>query len=254
MSKKTPVASASAAFVFTLTDAKGNTTNIEAQAPMDEAAIGRVLGTAVRTAGSYRLAALSFLRWVYSSPALDTYRCGETNACDKEDGKTSNLFKAAVRKAEDQAVAMLVSNGSLKLKDNKAVDEFLSGLRADSNYSNAKNTTNKYVAFVSQNVTDQGFIVPIEVQRARIAEALPKKESDKSIAAMFKAIEERMGAVTIDEDDAVDSLVIARALFQTLEGIVKGMAVTATEVRTGVDVAANAALAKAAAGSVKVAA
>lgn len=250
MSKQIAPASSAPKFAFTLTDAKGNVTNYVADEPMNEGQIGQILGTAVKTAGSYRLAALSFLRWVYSNPALDGYRFGEANAADKDEGKVSNLYKQAVRKAEDNVVAQMVAEGSLKLpkgaKDNKAIDEFLSGLRADSNYSNAKNTTNKYVAFVAPNVLDGGFIVPIEVQRARIQEALPKKEADKSFSAMFKAIEEKMNGGTIDEADAVDSLVIARALYSTLDGIVRGMAEDATSARSGVDVAANAALAKAA--------
>lgn len=252
------ISNASPSFQFSLTDAKGNVTNIAADAPMSEAQIGSILGTSVRTAGSYRLAALSFLRWVYSHPAMDGYRFGEANAADLAEGKVSNLYKQAVRKAEDGVVSLMVSEGTLKLpkgaKDNKAMDEFLSGLRADSNYSNAKNTTNKYVAFVAPNVLDAGFIVPIEIQRARLVDALPKKESDKSFAAMFKAIEEKMNGGTIDEDDAVDSLAIARSLFQTLEGIVSQMAITRTEALNGVDVAANAAIAKAAAQGVKVAA
>lgn len=246
------------AFAFTLTDAKGNVTQIAAESPMAESQIGSVLGQTVKTAGTFRLAALSFLRWVYSNPAMDGYRFGEPNAADKADGKVSNLYKAAVRKAEDNVVAQMVAEGTLKLpkgaKDNKAIDEFLSGLRADSNYSNAKNTTNKYVAFCASNVLDGGFIVPIEVQRARLAEALPKKEQDKSFLAMFKAIEEKMNGGAIDEDDAVESLVVARLLHETLAGIVKDLAQSATEARTGVDVAANAAIAKAAAQQVKVAA
>jgi len=245
--------SATAGFVFSLTDKQGNITNYAAEQPMAESNIGSVLGNAVKTAGSFRLAALSFLRWVYSHPQLDTYRHGESNACNAADGKVSANFKAAVRKAEDAVIAHMVAEGTLKLpkgaKDNDAINNFAKELRADSNYSNAKNTTNKYVAFCAANVLDNGYVVPIEVQRARIKDALPVAEQDKSFAAMFRAIKEKMDGGTIDEDDAVDSLAIARELYQTLDAVVRGMAETATAARSGVDVAANAALEKAAASS-----
>lgn len=209
--------------------------------------MARILGNAVKTAGTYRAAACTFLALVYASPRLDGYR----GKGDRNTGILSKEFKASVRDAEALAVEQLISEGTLKLpKGNQEehLQAFLSGLRDDKNYSNAKNTTNKYFALCgSMPVTMSGHIVPIPVMQAEIAAVVKREPADSSFAAMFRAIREKMDGGTIDETDAVDSLALARELFECLSGIVNGIAADATAARSGVDVAANAAAEKAAA-------
>lgn len=221
----------------------------KAEPALEHGQLGRVLGQSVKTAGTFRAAACSFLALVYGHSRLDGYR----GKGDRDTGILSKEFKASVRDAEAAVVAQLVEEGAIKLpkgNEEEQLQAFLSGLRDDKNYSNAKNTTNKYFALVGNNcVTGHGVLVPVPVMQAEIANVVKKREVDNSFAAMFRAIREKMDGGTIDETDAIDSLALARELFQCLDGIVNGIAADATAARSGVDVAANAALEKAAATS-----
>ena len=218
----------------------------KAEPALEHGALGRVLGQTIKTAGTFRAAACSFLALVYACPRLDGYRGNG----DRATGILSKEFKASVRDAEALVVDQLVEEGALKLPKGNAEEHkqaWLSGLRDDKNYSNAKNTTNKYFALVGMNcVTMAGILVPVPVMQAEIAAVVAKRATDSSFAAMFRAIREKMDGGTIDEDDAVDSLAYARELYETLNGIVNGIAADATAARSGVDVAANAAAEKAA--------
>lgn len=196
---------------------------------MDTNAAVRVLGQSVKGAGTFRAAAQTFLTLVYASPRMDTFRVGESNACSLEEGKPTKEFKAAVRSAEDDVVIRLAKEGVLKLKDEKAIQAFVSGLREDKNYSNAKVTCNKYVAYIAKNVDVDGYLVPIEAMKAELAEAMPNVEKDDSFAAKLRSIEEALNKGTITSEDAVESLVVLRSLMATIGGIVNGNAKQATE-------------------------
>lgn len=219
----------------------------KAEPALANAQLGRILNQTIKTAGTFRAACSTFLALVYASPRLDGYR----GKGDRDTGILSKEFKASVRDAEALAVEQLIEEGAIKLpKGNQEehLQAFLSGLRDDKNYSNAKNTTNKYFALCgAMPVTSGGVLVPFPVMQAEIAAVVKRAPVDSSFAAMFRAIREKMDGGTIDEDDAVDSLAYARELYETLNGIVNGIAADATAARSGVDNAANAALEKAAA-------
>lgn len=195
--------------------------SIKAEEAMDHKQVGRMLQNNVRTHGAQRLAALSFLGLVYQQQCLD----GFGGQGDKTTGTVSLAFKAAVRDAETAAVKQLVTEGAVKLAGKGGepeLQEFLRVLRDDKNYSNAKVTTNKYFAFCATScVTQGGYVVPVPVMQARIKDALPSVEKDDSVAGALRAIMEKMDKITIESGDAIDSLSVCRALFSTLEGIVK---------------------------------
>jgi hypothetical protein len=224
----------------------------KAEATMEHGALGRILGNAVKTAGTYRNAACSFLALVYACPKLDGYR----GQGDRTTGKLSPEFKASVRSAEDIVVAQLVEEGAIKLpkgNQEEQMQAFLSGLRDDKNYSNAKNTTNKYFALVGANcATQSGYLVPVPVMQAEIAAVVDRAPVDNSVSAKLRAIKEYMADITIDAADAIDSAALLRELKSTMDGIVNQYAELATAARTGVDAAANAAIEKAANGAAPV--
>lgn len=227
---------------------------IQADKVLEPSAIGSVIGQQVKTHGAVRLGWLSFLSLVLASPRLDGFK----GTADRATGKVSNEFKAAVRDAESDAVRQLVTDNAIKLpvvkgdNDELRLQRFLSTLRDDKNYSNAKVTANKYFALVGHNVvTDGGYIVPVPVMQAAIAAIVDKVETDKSVAGKLKAIEDFMADSTISAEDAVDSLAVLNRLLTTMVGINRNYAEMATAVRSNpelpVDAAASAALAKAAA-------
>lgn len=252
MSKKINVLADGSFQIINTNDKTGkvdDAVTFKAEPALEHGQLGRVLGQTVKTAGTFRAAACSFLALVYGHQKLDGYR----GKGDKETGILSKEFKASVRDAEAAIVSQLVEEGAIKLpkgNEEEQLQAFLSGLRDDKNYSNAKNTTNKYFALVGNNcVTGHGVLVPVPVMQAQIAEVVTKRAADTSFAAMFRAIREKMDGGTIDEDDAVDSLALARELYETLKGVCGDMAKSATDVRSGVDVAANKAIEAAAASS-----
>lgn len=250
MSKKINVLADGSFQIINTNDKTGkvdDAVTFKAEPALEHGQLGRVLGQTVKTAGTFRNAACSFLALVYACPKLDGYR----GKGDKETGILSKEFKASVRDAEAIVVEQLIEEGAIKLpkgNEEEQLQAFLSGLRDDKNYSNAKNTTNKYFALVGNNcVNGHNVLVPVPVMQAEIAMVVKRREVDSSFAAMFRAIREKMDGGTIDEDDAVDSLALARELHECLAGIVGSMAQAATDVRSGVDVQANAFIEKAAA-------
>lgn len=218
-------------YVIVTTNDKGavKSESFKADTALDNKAIGRMVAQNVKTHGAQRQAALSFLGLVYRQPCLD----GFAGQGDKATGKVSNEFKSAVRDAETSAVKQLVADGCIKLPGKGGepeLQEFLSVLRDDKNYSNAKVTTNKYFAFCASScVTKGGFIVPVPVMQARVKDVLPAQEKDDSIAGMFRSIAEKLEKITIESGDAIESLSLARTLFKTLEGIVEYNAEVATK-------------------------
>lgn len=227
---------------------------IQADKVLEPTAIGSIIGQQVKTHGAVRLGWLSFLSLVLASPRLDGFK----GAADRATGKVSNEFKAAVRDAESDAVRGLVAANAIKLpvvkgdNDELRLQRFLSTLRDDKNYSNAKVTANKYFALVGHNVvTESGYIVPVPVMQAAIAAVVEKVETDKSVAGKLAAIEAWLADNTLDADDAVDSLAALNRLLTTVIGVNKHYAEMATAVRSGpsmpVDAAASAVLAAAAA-------
>lgn len=226
---------------------------IQAERVLDPKAIGTAIGQQVKTHGAVRLGWLSFLSLVLASPRLDGFK----GTADRTTGKVSNEFKAAVRDAESDAVRQLVADNAVKLpvikgdNDELRLQRFLSTLRDDKNYSNAKVTANKYFALVGHNVvTEGGYVVPVPVMQAAIAAIVDKVPTDKSVAAKLKAIEEWLADNTLDADDAVDSMAALNRLAGIVMGINKHYAEMASAVRSGpgmpIDAAASATLAQAA--------
>ena len=127
---------------------------------LEPKAMGQIIGQTIKTAGSRRDAWLSFLSVVFGSPRLDGFK----GQGDKKSGKVSKEFKAAVRDAEGDTIRAMVGDGSIKLGKGEAeakLQEFLSEVRADKNYSNVKVTASRYFAMVGANVvTKSGYLVP----------------------------------------------------------------------------------------------
>lgn len=226
---------------------------IQADKALAPKAVANIISQAVKSHGALRLGWLSFLSLVLAQQRLD----GMKGQGDRATGTVSKEFKAAVRDAEGATVQNLVESGDLKLpvvkgdNDELRLQRFLSSLRDDKNYSNAKVTAVKYFALVGKNVvTESGYIVPVPVMQAAIAEVVETKEKDNSIAAKLKEIEAFMSEHTISAEDAVECMAVLNRLVPTVIGINKHYAEMATAVRSNpdlpVDAVASAALAKAA--------
>jgi hypothetical protein len=229
-----------------------------ANVAMDEKAIGAAIAQTIKTSGSRRDAFCSFLGMLYGHQRLDGFK----GTADKDTGKLSAEFKAAVRDVESLIVREMVEHGAIKLPAGKIaagenddpkelkIQAFLQQLRDDKNYSNAKNTTSRYYALVGANcVTQAGFIVPFPVMQAQINATVHRAPADNSIAGKLRAIKEAMDKGTIDSADAIDSLSLAKALFETLQGVVNHYAEIATAARTGIDSQAQLAVESAKQGS-----
>lgn len=199
---------------------------------LEDAAIGRSIMAAVRSAPSARIAWLSFLGKVYASKRMDGY----IGSGDKTEGKISKEFKAAVREAESDAIRGLVAAGAMKLPGSKDQTEeqklqsFLSELREDKNYSNAKSHTSRYVAFVGKNiVTESGYIVPVPVQKTAIDEVLnvqPKEKSmSRHLTEAMKFLEEH---AKLTAEDATESLSLVNLMRIKLQNLVDEYAELAT--------------------------
>jgi hypothetical protein len=225
----------------------------KAQPALNAHALGQIIGATVKSAVSRREAFCSFLGLVYAHTRLDGFK----GTADKETGKVSVEFKAAVRDVESEIVKGLIEKGDIKLAKTGNTEEnfqaFLSQLREDKNYSNVKVTCNRYFALCGANVvTQSGFIVPVPVMQAALASAVARVPVDHSVASKLKAVKEMMDKVTIDADDAIDSLAAARELVRTLEGVVNHYAELVTAARTGVAVQAEQAVEKAKIGTTPV--
>ncbi len=250
-----------AAGVYTLTKTDDKTGKVKdaevitATPVMDEKAVGVAIAVTVKTAGNIRNAFCSFLGMLYTSQRLDGFK----GTGDKTTGALSKEFKAAVRDVESELVRAMVDHGTLKLPKEKAegdveehkekqIQTFLTNLRDDKNYSNAKNTTNRYFALVGANCVSQaGFLVPFPVMQAEIAQAVHRETPDNSIAAKLRAVKEAMDKTTMDEADIMGSLAVARDMFATLDGMANEIARKRTELGAKVspDVAASAVVEKA---------
>lgn len=220
-----------------------DTENIQADKALAPKAVGNIISQAVKTHGALRLGWLSFLSLVLAQTRLDNMK----GQGDRTTGTVSKEFKAAVRDAEGLTVQQLVESGDLKLpvvkgdNDELRLQRFLSTLRDDKNYSNAKVTAIKYFALVGKNVvTESGYIVPVPVMQAAIAEVVDKPAKVDSVSAKLIAIEAFMSEHTISADDAVDSLAAVNRLMATLVGINKHYAEMATAVRSNPDLPHNA--------------
>lgn len=202
------------------------TTTIHAEKPFDHKKVATILGTIVKSQGTARHAALSFLAEVYKHPVLDGFRLQG----DKSTGKVSKEYKAAVRSAEEAVVREMWKDGSLKLKDEPAMQQWVGALREDKNYSNAKVTTSRFVAFVAESlITKDGYIIPIEIQKEQINEAIDRAPQDNSLSAKLQGISEFMGKVTLDDlNDIKASLGLAKGIVATLEGILNQAAALST--------------------------
>lgn len=225
---------------------------VEAQ---DEKTIGRLLMENVKKDGTYRAAHQSLLGMVLASPRMDGFR----GTGDKVTGKTSKEFKAAVRDAETNTIEEMVKTGSIRLakSDNVqlALQEFLSCLRDNKNYSNIKSYCSQYYAICGHlPVTKSGRLVPQPVMVEEIKAAIHKEPVDKSIAGRLQGVIDALKGVTIDAEDAIKSLARAQELVAQLSPIVDDYAEKATVVRGNIAAAAKAVIASAGAvkaGSVK---
>lgn len=215
-----------------------------ASKPADERAIGGILMQEFKHSGTRRDAWQSMMSAIFKNPRLDGYR----GSGDVASGKIARELKNAVLDAEKEYLRHLVQNKHVKLKiesgsnEEQAFQQFASSVNNDKNYSNLKSTVIRFFHFCgSLPITESGYLIPVPVMQARIAEVMVKKESDNSVRAKLKAIVELMDKGTIDADDAIDSLAIAKNLVLTLDGIVNYYAELATAKRAGpaMDVAAQ---------------
>jgi len=228
-------------FRLTKTDNKTGKVTDSVVEHADRALSGQQLGTilshTIKSAGTRRAAFCSFLGMLYANPRLDGFK----GTGDKETGKLSAEFKAAVRDVESDVVKALVADGSVKLPKTGNPEEnmqaFLSGLRDDKNYSNAKNTTNKYFAICGMScVTESGFVVPVPVMQAQLADAIERVAPDNTVSAKLRGIVEFMDAGTIDAVDCIDSLHLAKELVKSLERTAQYYAELATAQRGNKDI------------------
>ena len=128
-------------FTLTTVDAKtgkvGDAVTVQANKALENKALGQIVSATVKAATTRRDAWLSLLGLVFAQPRLDGFK----GQGDKTTGKVSKEFKAAVRDAEGETIRALVADGSIKLpkgETEQVLQEFLSGLRDDKNYSNVR--------------------------------------------------------------------------------------------------------------------
>lgn len=204
---------------------------------MSGQALGQVLSHTIKGASTRRAAFCSFLGLIYASSRLDGFK----GTGDTKTGKLSSEFKAAVRDVESDIVKALIADGSVKLPKTGNAEEnmqaFLSGLRDDKNYSNAKNTTNKFFALCGLScVTSGGYVVPVPVMQAQLSDLIEREAPDSSVTGKLKAIMEFMSKGTIDAVDCIDALHLSKELVKTLEGIAQHYAELATAQRGNKDI------------------
>lgn len=221
------------------TGKKGDQEILTADKVLAPNAIGQVLLAQVKGVSTRRAAFGSFLGMIYGNSRLDVFR----GQGDKTTGKMSAEFKGAVRDVESAVIDELIESGAIKVKkgDEAAKQAFLSTLRDDSNYSNAKNTTNRYFSFVGSNcVTKSGYVVPFEFMRKQIAAVMERPAPDNTLnrrlmeAADFLAKNE-----AIEADDVGASIITLSSMLTTLQGIASHYSELATRAREGVDAAAT---------------
>lgn len=220
-----------------------------ASKPADDRAIGGMLTQEVRIKDTRRDIWQSMLGRVFQNARLDGYKGtghtgqakpGQTAVGGDGIGKISKELKNAVQDAETAYLRELVEQKHIKIKVEKdqnaehAFQSFVSDVRSDKNYSNLKTTVIRFFHFCGRlPITESGYLIPVPVMQAQLAETMVRKESDNSVRAKLKAIVEQMDKGTIDADDAIDSLAIAKNLVLTLEGITNYYAELATAKRAG---------------------
>lgn len=218
-----------------------------ASKPADDRQIGGILMQEFKHFGTRRDAWQSMMSVIFASPRLAGYmgtgntgqaRPGETYAGGDGVGKISRELKNAVLDAEKEYLRGLVEHKHVKLKieqgsnEEQAFQQFASSVNNDKNYSNLKSTVIRFFHFCGQlPVTESGYLVPVPVMQARIAETLVRKEPDNTVAGKLRAIKELMDKGTIAAEDAIDSLAYAKELVATLEGITNYYAEMATAKR-----------------------
>lgn len=207
-----------------------------ASKPADDRAIGGMLTQEARIKDTRRDIWQSMLGRVFQNVRLDGYK----GTGDVASGKIAKELKNAVQDAETAYLRELVEQKHIKIKAEKdqnaehAFQSFVSDVRSDKNYSNLKTTVIRFFHFCgSLPITESGYLIPVPVLQARIAEVMVKKEADNSVRAKLKAIVALMDKGTIDADDAMDSLAIAKNLVATLEGVTNYYAELATAKRAG---------------------
>jgi hypothetical protein len=189
---------------------------------------------------------LSLLGGVFSVKRLDGYK----GKADPATGKTSKEFKAAVRDAERDYFDGLRQEGLLKLPkhangDEAAMQEFLSTIRDDKNYSNAKNTVSRYFAIVgSLNVTPTGYLVPVPFMQAAIENVLKDHRQPTEAETYSGKVQAIVDELAKETNPSIEDIKraegIAKLLHATLKGIVDHVAAVATS--EGVPDAAAAAI------------
>lgn len=207
-----------------------------ASKPSDERAIGGILMQEFKHSGTRRDAWQSMMSVIFANPRLDGYR----GTGDASSGKIAKELKNAVLDAEKAYLRGLVEHKHVKLKiesgsnEEQAFQQFASSVNNDKNYSNLKSTVIRFFHFCGRlPITESGYLIPVPVMQATIAEIMVKQAPDNSVRAKLKAIVELMDKGTIDADDAIDSLAIAKNLVMTLEGITNYYAELATAKRAG---------------------
>lgn len=234
-------------FTLTTVDAKtgkvGDAVTVQASKALENKALGQIVSATIKAATTRRDAWLSLLGLVFAQPRLDGFK----GQGDKTTGKVSKEFKAAVRDAEGETIRALVEDGSIKLPKGDPetmMQQFLSGLRDDKNYSNVKVTANRYFALVGANVvTSSGYLMPVEVMQAEITAVCDKPATDNSVASKLRAVLELLDEIS--SDDVIDSLSLCNTLRSKLEELRDKNAEIATNNPVNATAVAAAAIAQA---------
>lgn len=149
---------------------------------------------------------------VLRHPMMD----GMKGAGDRTTGKTSDVFRDLVRKAEDavfdQAAADKVRGVPTDVSERT---DLVRKIRNDKNYSNIKSTCAKYFAFVGAlPMTDSGYLVPRAVMLAQIASVLEVTPTDNSLVGRINALKADIEA--LDKPDAARAVQAALAALVSL--------------------------------------
>lgn len=209
----------------------------EGEQALSDKQTASAIAQAVKNTPNMRRAWLSFLAIVWNNPKLDGYR----GTGDVKSGKLSKELKSSVRTAEELCVQAMVQNGMLKLpkasSDEAALQGFLSVIRDDKNYSNAKNLVNRYMAFVGGPLVEGEMLTPAPYMQARIKEVLDANAEEAEdtlppVAALIAKAQQKFAELeNFGADDAAECLPRLRRLLHDIEHVAAGMAQKATEVR-----------------------
>jgi hypothetical protein len=128
----------------------------------------------------------SLLCYILAMPCMDEYR----GAGDPMTGKTSDTFRDALRKAEDQFFDQCHADKVAGIPvTEKGRTELVRAIRNDKNYSNIKATCAKYFAFVGALPrTDAGYLIPRPVMLAHVSALMNITPEDTSMAGRLRAL------------------------------------------------------------------